>query len=140
MWKIENFEMMGFQIINPLKFYYMLKNSLSHEALNSTCSFSRKSTLVDLPEQPFFVMWSFIYQSMRKHLRNKNDTSCKFLWQTMAKLWLFFSQHSINKKDEEVLLFLQHSLKMAGFIGLVWWCDHFNRNWMVSKLVFIVFV
>ena len=32
----------------------MLKNSLSHEALNSTSSFLQKSNLFDSPKWPFF--------------------------------------------------------------------------------------
>lgn len=44
--------------------------------------------------------------------KEQNGAYCNFLRQTMVKIWLLLA-NSVSEKDEEVLLFLWRSLRMA---------------------------
>ena len=51
--------------------------------------------------------------------KEQNGAYCNFLQQTVAKLWPFLASSVSEKDEDKFLLFLYHSLRIAGFIRLV---------------------
>ena len=122
------------------EFYYILKNSLSLEELNSMCSFRKYPTQL-IFQGCHFCCHVIVYIPIDEEAPKEQDGAYwKFSTTNCGQVMAFLASGVSKKDEQEFLLFLQCSLRMASFIRFVWHCDQFNRNWMVSKMMLKVLV